>query len=180
MVVYPNAYSLKRQCKSWLFLIPETLQPGPFSMFSFKHLTISVLKHPKLDKHFCRPNILALICNKLAAYSDYSCGALENQLVEGILLGVWRCDFWWRTAQPWIWADGGHYLCQHATAFNYNRSAEADYFTGLFTYIFLAKWGSVQGSIAFKDQSWNRLTEITATWHSVQYSEIPVLIYICR
>lgn len=92
--MYPNAYSLKRQCKSWLFLIPETLQPGPVSTFSFKHLTVSVLKHPKLDKHFCRPNILALICNKPAAYSDYSCGALENQLVEGILLGVWRCDLW--------------------------------------------------------------------------------------
>lgn len=93
MVVYPNAHSLKRQCKPWLFLIPETLtlQPGSFSMFSVKHLTVFILKHLNLDKHFCRPNILAVICSNHAAYSDYSYGALENQLVMGILLDVWRC-----------------------------------------------------------------------------------------
>lgn len=37
-----------------------------------------------------RPNTLALICNKHVAYSDYSYGALENQLVTGILLDMWR------------------------------------------------------------------------------------------
>lgn len=31
------------------------------------------------------------MCNKPAAYSDYLCGALENQLVMGVLLGMWRC-----------------------------------------------------------------------------------------
>lgn len=67
------------------------MQPGSFSMFSFEHLTVLVLKHPSLGKHFCRPNISALMCNKPAAYSDYLCGALENQLVMGVLLGMRRC-----------------------------------------------------------------------------------------